>query len=60
MAEGCEEKFDLEFGWWIIHKGRTKEIVNRYKKIEKEFKDKVIVLKSPKEVRSFLENITKI
>lgn len=60
MAQGCEEKFDLEFGWWIIHKGRTKEIVNRYKQIEEEFKDKVIVLKSPKEVRSFLENITKI
>lgn len=58
MAEGCEEKFDLEFAWWILHKGRTKEVVNRYKQIEEEFKDKVVVLKNPKEVSKFLENLT--
>lgn len=58
MAEGCEEKFDLAFAWWILHKGRTKEIVNRYKQIEEGFKDKVVVLKNPKEVSEFLENLT--
>ena len=21
---GCEEKFDAEFFWWIMHEGRTK------------------------------------
>lgn len=55
MAKGCIEKMDLEFIWWILHKGRTKEKCNHYKKIEEEFKDKIVVLKNPKEVNLFLQ-----
>lgn len=55
MAKGCIEKFDLEFSWWIIHQGRTKEIVNHYKEIEQEYKNKIVVLRNPKEVSEFLE-----
>lgn len=25
MAEGCEEKLDIEFLWWVVHKGRTQK-----------------------------------
>lgn len=55
MAKGCIEKFDLEFIWWILHEGRTKEKQNHYKEIENEFKNKMIVLKNPKEVSLFLK-----
>lgn len=56
MANGCIEKIDLEFIWWILHEGRNKERRNNYKQIEKDFKDKIVVLKNPKEVDLYLQN----
>ncbi|MDB8791457.1 DNA topology modulation protein FlaR, partial [Romboutsia sp. 1001216sp1] len=58
MAKGCIEKIDLEFIWWILYKGRTKKIRNHYKQIEKNFKNKIVVLKKAKEVNLFLQKIT--
>lgn len=55
MAKGCIEKMDLEFIWWILHEGRTKEKKGSYKQIQKEFQDKITVLKNPKEVELFLK-----
>ncbi|MEG2993741.1 MAG: DNA topology modulation protein [Bacilli bacterium] len=57
MASGCIEKFDFEFIWWILHKGRDKGKRDHYKEIEKEFQDKIIILKNPKEVDLFLQKI---
>ncbi|MDB8794576.1 DNA topology modulation protein [Romboutsia sp. 1001216sp1] len=58
MAKGCIEKIDLEFIWWILYEGRTKKIRNHYKQIEKNFKNKIVVLKKAKEVNLFLQKIT--
>lgn len=58
MAKGCIEKIDLEFIWWILYEGRTKEIHNHYKEIEQDFKNKIVVLKKAKEVDLFLQKIT--
>lgn len=55
MAEGCIEKIDLEFIWWILHDGRTKEKRNHYKNIENQYKDKIVILKSPRAVNHFLK-----
>lgn len=55
MANGCIEKIDLEFIWWILHECRTKEKREKYKEIEKEFKNKIVVLKNPKEVSLYLK-----
>lgn len=57
MAKGCIEKIDLEFIWWILYEGRTKEKQNYYNNIKKEFKDKFVVLKKPKDVDLFLEKM---
>ncbi|MGL4913115.1 MAG: DNA topology modulation protein [Romboutsia sp.] len=54
MASGCVEKIDLEFMWWILYKGRTKEKQNHYKEIEEDFKNKIVVLRNKKEVDLFL------
>lgn len=55
MASGCIEKMDFEFVWWILYEGRTKEKRQHYKDIEQEFKDKVTVLKNPKDVSNYLK-----
>lgn len=57
MANGCIEKFDLEFIWWILYGGRTMKKLKEYKKMENEFKDKIVVLRNPREVISFLKKI---
>ena len=57
MANGCIEKMDLEFIWWILHEGRTKKRRNHYKQIERDFKDKIVILKKPKEVDLYLQKI---
>lgn len=57
MSAGCIEKFDLEFIWWILYKGRTKKKFYEYKNIEKKFKDKIIVMKREKDVKVFLEEM---
>ncbi len=57
MAKGCIEKMDLEFIWWILHEGRTKKKRNHYKQIERDFKDKIVILKKPKEVDLYLQKI---
>lgn len=60
MAKGCIEKMDLEFIWWILHEGRTKKRRNHYKQIEREFKDKIVILKNPKEVDLYLQKIVNV
>lgn len=57
MANGCIEKFDLEFIWWILYGGRTMKKLKDYKKVENEFKDKIVVLKNPEEVNSFFSKM---
>ena len=50
MGQGCNEKLDLEFIMWVLWKGRTKETRERYQRIAKQYKDKVVVLKNQREL----------
>lgn len=58
MAQGCPEKFDWEFIRWILHDGRTANIRKRYKKLQKMYPYKFIVLHNPKELDNFLEQFS--
>ena len=50
MGQGCNEKLDLAFIMWVLWKGRTKETRERYQRIAKQYKDKVVVLKNQREL----------
>ncbi len=54
MTEGCDEKIDWEFFWWIIHEGRKKSKKEWYKKIYEENRNKTIILKNPRMVQKFI------
>lgn len=54
MTDGCEEKIDWEFFWWVVHKGRNKAKKEWYKNICKENSGKTVILKNPRMVRKFL------
>lgn len=53
ITEGCREKIDLEFLWWVLHRGRNKRAKNRYMNVCRTCADKVTVLKSPGDVKEF-------
>ena len=53
MGEGCEEKIDLEFVWWILHAGRTREEKRNYQKILQKYPEKCIVIKNQRQLTAF-------
>lgn len=56
MAEGCPEKFDLEFILWILSKGRSKETRERYANLSKQYSEKFIRLRSQRQLSEFLRS----
>ena len=57
ISNGCIEKIDFEFIWWILHEGRTKSRRDHYKQMILDYKDKSIVLKNKKQVDAFLSEL---
>lgn len=55
IGDGCNEKLDAEFIWWILHDGRTKSRKAGYKAIREKYPDKVTVLKNQRQLDEFLE-----
>lgn len=58
MAEGCEERIDLEFIWWILHKGRTKKVREHYREVITLYKDKTVILRNRKQADDYIRRIT--
>lgn len=57
MANGCMEKIDLEFVWWVLYKGRTKEKQQFYHRILEEYHKKAVFLKNQKELDAFIKKV---
>lgn len=57
MAEGCNEKFDLEFIKWILRDGRTKRAKNRYKDLISKYADKTVVIKNQKQLNKYIQSV---
>lgn len=57
MSDGCAEKIDLEFVWWILHDGRTKSKKASYKAVSVQYPDMVTVLKNQRELDEFLRRL---
>ena len=59
ITEGCNEKIDREFLWWVLYEGRNKKHKEWYRSICREYVQKVLVLKNSKAVKQFWENLSK-
>ena len=58
MTEGCPEKMDPKFMWWILWKQRTKKKKEEFRRLLAEYPDKAVVLKSQKEIDKYLEGLS--
>ena len=53
IAEGCNEKFDLEFAKWILWKGRTGAARQRYAELEKRYPEQFTMIRNQRELDRF-------
>lgn len=58
MGEGCLEKMDVEFMWWILWKGRTRQKQEEFQKVLKEYPQKTVILRSQREINQYLEELS--
>jgi len=54
MADGCAEKIDAEFIWWILRKGRTKATRRHYREMVARYRDKTQVFKNQRQVDAYV------
>lgn len=57
IADGCREKLDLSFVWWILFNGRTRDSRALFRLYKEKYKDKVIVFKNRKQINKYLVSI---
>lgn len=58
MGQGCNEKMDLEFMWWILWKGRTHQKREELQKVLKKYPEKTVVLQNQKDIDRYLEGLS--
>lgn len=57
MAEGCPEKLDPEFAFWVLWKGRRKAARDRYRRVREKYPDKTVVIRNQKQLDNFLREL---
>lgn len=57
MADGCNEKLDPEFVWWLLWKGRTRKKRERFQCILDTYPEKTVVLKNQKGLDRYLKRL---
>lgn len=57
MTDGCEEKLDAEFLWWVLWRGRVKAKRDGFERKRKACGDKCVVLKNQRQIDRFLKQI---
>lgn len=57
MAVGCDEKLDFDFIKWILWDGRSKNIQDRYVRVQNEYPSKVVILCNQQQLNGYLQNL---
>lgn len=58
MSEGCPEKMDGEFMWWILWKGRTRQKREKFREVAERYPEKTVVLRSQRDIDRYLEGLS--
>lgn len=58
MADGCCEKMDAEFIWWLLWKGRTRQKRKKFQKVVEQYPEKTVVLKNQRDIDRYLEGLS--
>ena len=55
MAEGCEEKMDFSFVWWILWVSRQKKRRKKFEYLIKNYPQKIRVLKNQRQLDKYIK-----
>lgn len=55
VADGCIERMNWEFAWWILYKGRTKERVRGYQNIVERYPQKSTIIQNDRALWRYLQ-----
>lgn len=58
MGEGCPERMDREFIWWILWKGRTRQKRGEFRQTAEKYPAKTVILHSQKDIDQYLEGLS--
>ena len=53
MAEGCDEKIDLEFIWWVLHEGRSRSHREALRAIRDRWPDRTVIIRNQRQLDAF-------
>ena len=57
-ADGCCERMNWEFAWWILHKGRTRASVKSYHEVVRRYPQKTAMIRNDHALEQYLTNRT--
>lgn len=57
-ADGCCERMNWEFAWWILHKGRTRASVKSYHEVVRRYPQKTAMIRNDHALEQYLANRT--
>lgn len=55
-ADGCIERMNWEFAWWILHKGRTRAYIRGYRNIVQRYPEKTAIIRNDRALIRYLAN----
>lgn len=58
MADGCAEKLDAGFLWWILFLGRTPAKMRDYHQLMRQYGSKVTVIRNQRQLDRFMASIS--
>ncbi|MBW3093743.1 hypothetical protein KIH79_12655 [Bifidobacterium sp. 82T10] len=50
MTNGCEERMDAEFVWWILHRGCDADHMQEYRNVMRDYSGNVVVVRNQREL----------
>lgn len=57
MTEGCPEKIDLEFIWWILYKGRSGKHREILERVPAQYPDKTVVIQNQRQLTAYMRSV---
>lgn len=57
IADGCKERLNLSFIWWILFEGRTRKTKDLLKGYRQQYPKKVVVFRNRKQANQYLASI---
>lgn len=55
MGEGCPEKLDLEFVWWLLYRGRKKEPRQLLRRVREQYPEKTVWIRNQRQLDAYMK-----